>query len=79
VEPVIDSVVKVVLREAPRPEHPLGIVYATHQDSVPRARNMTQYCSFAVLKSGRRVKMYNSWNIPECETLYQAWLQESQV
>lgn len=35
-----------------------------------------QYCAFGIMKSGRRVKLQNSWNRPECEPPYQAWLAE---
>jgi hypothetical protein len=35
------------------------------------------FCAFGVTVSGRRVKMANSWNRPECEAAYQSWLAEA--
>jgi hypothetical protein len=37
---------------------------------------VAQFCAFAVLTDGRRVKTENSTNIPYCERLFEAWVQE---
>jgi len=37
---------------------------------------VAQFCAFAVLADGRRVKLENSANNPYCEQLFQAWLRE---
>jgi len=57
----VDSIAAIIVR-------PQGVTVGTGQS--------VQYCVFAVLKSGRRVKLRNSWNLPRCEQLYQQWLTE---
>ena len=37
---------------------------------------VAQFCAFAVLQDGARVKTENSTNNPYCEELYQAWVRE---
>jgi hypothetical protein len=37
---------------------------------------VAQFCAFAVLADGRRVKLANSTNNPYCEQLFQAWARE---
>jgi len=37
---------------------------------------VAQFCAFAVLADGRRVKLENSTNNPYCEQLFQAWARE---
>ncbi|HEY8258028.1 MAG TPA: hypothetical protein VIG08_10265 [Gemmatimonadales bacterium] len=37
---------------------------------------VAQFCAFAVLEDGERVKTENSINNPYCETLFQAWVRE---
>jgi hypothetical protein len=37
---------------------------------------VAQFCAFAVLADGRRVKTGNSANVPYCEQLFQAWVRE---
>lgn len=37
---------------------------------------VAQFCAFAVLTDGRRVKTENSDNNPYCEELFQAWIRE---
>jgi hypothetical protein len=37
---------------------------------------VAQFCAFAVLQDGERVKTENSTNNPYCEELYQAWARE---
>ena len=37
---------------------------------------VAQFCAFAVLEDGDRVKTENSTNSPYCETLFQAWVRE---
>ena len=37
---------------------------------------VAQFCAFAVLEDGERVKTENSTNSPYCETLFQAWVRE---
>lgn len=37
---------------------------------------VAQFCAFAVLADGRRVKLENSVNSPYCEQLFQAWARE---
>lgn len=37
---------------------------------------VAQFCAFAVLEDGQRVKTENSINNPYCETLFQAWVRE---
>ena len=37
---------------------------------------VAQFCAFAVLQDGERVKTENSSNNPYCEELYQAWVRE---
>jgi hypothetical protein len=37
---------------------------------------VAQFCAFAVLENGQRVKTENSNNNPYCETLFQAWVRE---
>lgn len=71
-DPVIDSVVRIATRVIPLvPGGPWALRpgQRTATDS-----NRAWICAFAVLKSGRRVKVANSINNPVCETAYQAWL-----
>lgn len=35
-----------------------------------------QFCAFGLTKAGRKVKLENAWNRPECEPAFQAWLSE---
>ena len=37
---------------------------------------VAQFCAFAVLGDGRRVKTENSTNDPYCERLFQIWSRE---
>jgi hypothetical protein len=37
---------------------------------------VAQFCAFAVLEDGRRVKTKNSTNVPYCEQLFRTWVQE---
>jgi hypothetical protein len=37
---------------------------------------VAQFCAFAILTDGRRVKTRNSANNPYCEQLFQAWIRE---
>jgi hypothetical protein len=37
---------------------------------------VAQFCAFAVLQNGERVKTENSTNNPYCERLYQDWVRE---
>lgn len=37
---------------------------------------VAQFCAFAVLEDGERVKTENSTNSPYCEDMYQAWVRE---
>jgi hypothetical protein len=37
---------------------------------------VAQFCAFAVLEDGQRVKTENSINSPYCEVLFQAWVRE---
>jgi hypothetical protein len=37
---------------------------------------VAQFCAFAILADGRRVKTRNSANNPYCEQLFQAWIRE---
>ncbi len=69
--PIIDSVIRVTIRPA------LGTAVAlSSAAAVPADSNRIQYCAFGTTKSGRKVKMQNSWNIPVCEVAYQSWLRE---
>ena len=38
---------------------------------------VAQFCAFAVLEDGRRVKTENSTNNPYCDELYRAWAREA--
>lgn len=69
--PIIDSVVKVSIRPANTTAVALASVSAVPGDS-----NRVQYCAFGTTKSGKKVKMQNSWNIPACEVAYQSWVKE---
>ncbi len=68
--PIIDSVVKVSLRPMNATAVALGAA------SIPGDSNKVQYCAFGTTKSGRKVKMQNSWNLPACEVAYQSWIRE---
>lgn len=37
---------------------------------------VVQFCAFALLADGRRVKTRNSDNVPYCEVLFQEWVRE---
>jgi hypothetical protein len=37
---------------------------------------VAQFCAFAVLQDGERVKTESSTNSPYCDELYQAWVRE---
>lgn len=69
--PIIDSVIRITVRPA------LGKAVAlSSATAVPADSNRIQYCAFGTTKSGKKVKMQNSWNIPACEVAYQAWIRE---
>jgi hypothetical protein len=68
-----DSVAQVVLRAIPLVP---GGPFALRVNAAPTDSQRVQYCAFAVLKDGRKVKMRNSWNSPVCEEAYQSWLVE---
>ena len=63
--------------------HPADSVWiAVNQTAVPectgpnRKPTVAQFCAFAVLPDGRRVKTANSVNNPYCEELFAEWIRE---
>lgn len=68
--PVLDSLVRIVLRMKPLV---LGGPYV--RSGTANDLNRAQACAFGGMASGRRVKLANSWNNRTCELLYQAWVR----
>jgi hypothetical protein len=63
--------------------HPLDSVWIeVNLTAVPectgpnRKPTVAQFCAFAVLPDGRRVKTRNSSNIPYCDELFAEWIRE---
>ena len=63
--------------------HPLDSVWiAVNLTAVPectgpnRKPTVAQFCAFAVMPDGRRVKTRNSSNIPYCDELFAEWIRE---
>jgi hypothetical protein len=63
--------------------HPLDSVWIeVNLTAVPectgpnRKPTVAQFCAFAVLPDGRRVKTENSSNIPYCDELFAEWIRE---
>lgn len=61
--PAIDSVKQIVLRTVPA-------------DGRAEIGTNIRVCAFGITVSGRKVKLKNSWNVPECQTAYVVWLNE---
>ena len=47
--------------------------HVLEQESKP---TVAQFCAFAILSDGRRVKTENSVNNPYCEQLFQDWVRQ---
>lgn len=69
----IDSLKRIDVRGEPLVP---GGPFITVAGSTAADSSRAQFCVFGVLKSGARVKLENSWNVPRCEQLYQQWLGE---
>lgn len=67
---------QIILRTVPADGHAIAS-YAGQ--TTPADSNRVRVCAFGVLSDGRRVKLQNSWGVPECETAYQSWLAERQA
>lgn len=65
------------------PTRPIWI--EVNQEAVPECMGpngkptVAQFCAFALLADGRRVKMANSANNAYCDRLYQAWIRERTI
>ena len=65
-----------------RTHHPDSVWIEVNVTAVPectgpnRKPTVAQFCAFAVLPDGRRVKTSNSSNNPYCEELFAEWVQE---
>ena len=64
-------------------DHPLDSVWIeVNLTAVPectgpnRKPTVAQFCAFAVMPDGRRVKTRNSSNIPYCDELFAEWIRE---
>jgi hypothetical protein len=69
-DPTIDSVWRITIR----PADANAVLAAAGVTLAPGTK--AQFCAFAILKSGKKVKTQNSWNVPACESAFQAFLAE---
>lgn len=65
-----------------RLHHPDSVWIEVNRVAVPectgpnRKPTVAQFCAFAVLSDGRRIKTTNSINSPYCEELFEEWIRE---